>query len=180
LSEVVLAEADTAAQQQEQLAAWLGNIQDSAEVEILYEPPSAAPVIGAIAPDFTLTNLVGEEVSLSDFRGRPVVVNFWATWCVPCRREMPAFQRAFEAYQADDLVILALDLEETAAQVEPFVEELGLTFEVLYDSQGEVNDTYQVTGLPRTVFIDRQGVIRHIQVGEVQEVLLEGFLDRIL
>jgi peroxiredoxin len=180
LSEVVLAGAETADQQQEQLAAWLGNIQDSAEVELLYEPPAAAPVIDAAAPDFTLTNLDGEEVSLSDFRGRPVIVNFWATWCVPCRREMPAFQRAFEAYQADDLVILALDVEENAAQVEPFVEELGLTFEVLYDSQGEVNDTYQVTGLPRTVFIDRQGVIRHIQVGEVQEVLLKGFLDRIL
>ena len=180
LAEIVLAEAETPTQQQEQLVAWLREIQSSVNIEVLYEPPEAAPSVGFVAPDFTLTNLAGEKVTLSQFRGRPVVVNFWATWCVPCRQEMPAFQRAFSTYQDEGLVILALNLEETAPLVEPFVEEFGLTFEILYDNDGAINKTYQVTGLPRTVFIDRQGVIKHIQVGEVQEVVLQGLLDRIL
>ncbi len=180
LAEVVLAGAETPARQQEQLAAWVSGIQDNAAIEIFYEPPAEAPVVGATAPDFTLTNLDGEEVTLSQFRGKPVIVNFWATWCVPCRREMPAFQRAFDAHQTEGLVILALDVKEDARLVEPFVEELGLTFEILYDSDGAINDLYLVSGLPRTIFIDRQGVIKHIQVGEVQEVVLQGLLDRIL
>ncbi|MEM7343840.1 MAG: redoxin domain-containing protein [Chloroflexota bacterium] len=180
LVEVVLADAETPNQQQEKLAAWLAGIEETAEIEILYEPPAEAPRVGAVAPDFTLTNLNGEQVSLSQFRGQPVVVNFWATWCVPCRKEMPTFQQAFEKHQGEGLVILAIDLAEDTSQVEPFVEELGLSYEILYDSDGAINRLYLVNGLPRTLFIDRQGVIQHIQVGEVQEVLLQGFLGRIL
>lgn len=180
ITDVVMAGVETPAEQQENLAAWLADIQKNTTVEILYEPPEEAPVLNAVAPDFTLTNLAGEAVSLSQFRGKPVVINFWATWCVPCRREMPAFQQAFETYQADDLVILAINMEEDATLVEPFVDELGLDFEILYDEDGQVTKEYQVTGLPRTLFVDPQGVIRHIQVGEVQDVLLDGFLNRIL
>ncbi len=180
LMTAVLAGAETQAEQQEKLAAWLTDIQNNAKVEILYKPPAEAPTVGAIAPDFSLTNLEGETVTLSQFRGRPVVINFWATWCIPCRREMPAFQEALEAHRDQDLVILAINLEEEASRVEPFVEELGLSFEILYDSDGAINKSYQVTGLPRTVFVDRQGVIKYIQVGEVQEVYLQGFLGRIL
>ena len=179
LSQVVLAGATTPAEQQQKLAAWLTDIQDNTQIEILYEPPAEAPVIGAIAPDFTLTNLAGEPISLSQFRGQPVLINFWATWCVPCRQEMPTLQRAFVEHQDEGLVILAVNQREEASLVEPFIDELGLTFEVLYDSDGFVNKTYQVTGLPRTVFIDRQGVIKHIQVGELQEVTLQGLLERI-
>lgn len=180
LAEVVLAGATTPAAQQEKLTAWLTDIQNNARIEILYEPPAEAPVVGATAPDFTLTNLAGEPVTLSQFRGQPVVINFWATWCVPCRREMPALQQAFVEHQEEGLVILAVNQREETNLVEPFVDELGLTFEILYDSDGAVNKAYQVTGLPRTVFVDRQGVIKHIQVGELQEVVLQGLLDRIL
>lgn len=180
LNDVILAGAKTQAQQQEKLAAWLDEIKDNNHIEILYKPPEEAPLVGAVAPDFSLTNLNGETITLSQFRGQPVVVNFWATWCVPCRREMPAFQKAFEVHQGQGLVILALNLEEDAALVEPFVDELGLDFEILYDSQGQVRQEYQVTGLPRTLFIDRHGIIKHIQVGEVPEALLNGFLKVIL
>lgn len=93
---------------------------------------------------------------------------------------MPAFQRAFEQHQAEGLVILAINLEENDDLVEPFVNKFGLSFEILYDRDGAINKRYLVSGLPRTVFIDSQGVIQHIQVGEVQEVLLQEFLKRIL
>lgn len=160
--------------------AWLRDLRENADIEILYEPPEELPLLGSRAPDFTLTNLEGKEVTLAEFRGRPVIINFWATWCVPCRREMPAFQRAFETHQADGLIILAVNFEEDENLVWPFVDEFDLTFEILYDAQAEVSQTYQVTGLPRTVFVDRQGVIRHIQVGEVKKEMLEEFLEQIL
>lgn len=180
LTRVIFADAQTPEQQTEKLAALVTELQQNANIKILYQPPKEAPVVGAMAPNFTLTNLNGKEVSLSQFRGRPVILNFWATWCVPCRREMPALQQAFQTHQPDGLAVLAINLKEDAALVEPFVDELGLSFEILYDSQGEVNKTYTVAGLPRTIFIDRQGVIQHIQVGELQEILLQGFLGRIL
>jgi peroxiredoxin len=180
LTTVILAGAETQAAQQEKLAAWLTDIQNNAKIEILYEPPPESPTVGAIAPNFSLTDLKGETVTLSQFRGQPVVINFWATWCVPCRKEIPAFQRAFEAHQTEGLVILAVNQKEEASLVEPYVAEFDLSFEILYDADGAVSKTYQVTGLPRTVFVDRQGVIKHIQIGEIQEVVLQGLLDRIL
>ncbi len=180
LTQVIFADAQTPEQQTEKLAALVTELQQNANIKILYQPPKEAPVVGATAPNFTLTNLNGKEVSLSQFRGRPVILNFWATWCVPCRREMPALEKAFQTHQPDGLVILAINLKEDAPLVESFVDELGLSFEILYDRQGEVNKTYTVAGLPRTIFIDRQGVIQHIQVGELQEILLQGFLGRIL
>lgn len=158
----------------------MSDLRENAAIEILYEPPEELPLIGAVAPDFTLTNLEREEVTLSQYRGRPVVINFWATWCVPCRNEMPAFQRAFEAHKKDGLVILAINFEEGEDLVRLFIRELGITFEVLYDTQAEVTKTYQVTGLPRTLFVSREGVIQHIQVGEVKEEMLAGFLEHVL
>ena len=98
----------------------------------------------------------------------------------PCRREMPALQRAVETYQEDGLVVLAVNFEEEANLVRPFVEELDLTIEILLDTHAEVSQTYLVTGLPHTVFVDRQGTIRHIQVGEVKQEMLEEFLGQIL
>jgi peroxiredoxin len=161
-------------------AAWLRELRENATIEVLYAPPQQLPLMGAIAPDFVLTSFKGDTVSLSQFRGRPVVINFWATWCVPCRREMPAFQQALETYQEDGLIVLAVNFEEEANLVRPFVEEFDLTFEILFDTQAEVSQTYLVTGLPHTVFVDRQGIIRHIQVGEVKQDMLEEFLDQIL
>ena len=160
--------------------AWLRDLRENAAIEILSEPSEALPLLGSRAPDFTLTDLEDKEVRLAQFQGRPVIINFWATWCVPCRREMPAFQRAFETHQEDGLVILAVNFEEEPNLVRAYVEEFGLTFEILYDTEAEVSQTYQVTGLPWTVFVDRQGAIQHIQVGEVKEEMLENFLEYIL
>lgn len=131
-----------------------------------------APIKGAIAPDFTLTSLSGEEVSLSDFRGQPVLVNFWATWCGPCRLEMPAIQDRYQMHQPD-LVVLAVNLAESAEQVSEFVDELGLTFDPLLDADGSIFELYQVLGYPSSYFIDPDGIIQAVHIG----FMTEGQLD---
>ncbi len=125
------------------------------------------------APDFALTNLDGETVRLSDFRGKTVVLNFWASWCPPCREEMPEFQELWDERGeegADDLVMLALDflVQDTATDARNFIEGNGFTFPVLLDTtDGAVADRYRVRGLPATFFIDGEGVVRGVNYGPV-------------
>ena len=131
------------------------------------------------APDFFLRTLNGRSVRLSDYRGKTVVLNFWASWCPPCRREMPDFQTLWEERGPsgpDDLVILAVNLlpEDTIAAAEGFVDEFGLTFPILLDtSRGEVAQRYGVQALPATFFIDRDGIVRTTALGSVFGHLLE-------
>jgi peroxiredoxin len=127
------------------------------------------PATGEPAPDFALRLVDSDEVvRLSDFRGQTVLLNFWATWCPPCRAEMPEFQAVYEGRLPDgDFVVLAVDLEETDAQVQRFLDELGLTFPVAMDHAGEVARHYGVRGLPATFFIDRDGIVRERVLGPV-------------
>lgn len=141
---------------------------------------SPAPEVGHPAPDFELPDLDGTPVRLSSLRGRPVVVNFWATWCVPCRAEMPAIQSAYERHRAQGLEVLAVNLLEDEQAIRPFLHELDLTLPVLLDRDGAVARDYRVTGLPSTFFIDRDGVIRDIQVGALLESTLQAKLEKIL
>lgn len=115
--------------------------------------------VGEIAPDFTTTTPDGEEISLVDYRGDVVLLNFWATWCGPCRVEMPEFQDAFVAHQDDGFTILAVNFQENADQITPFVEELGLTFPVALDLRGDINTQYNVLSYPSTYLIGRDGEI---------------------
>ena len=131
------------------------------------------PVVGALAPGFTLMNLEGEQVSLDDFRGRPVLINLWATWCGPCRIEMPAIQSRFEIYQDDGFAVLAVNFDEQQADVEAFRDEFGLTFQILLDPGAEVQKLYRNRSYPSTFFIDRAGVIQVQHIG----VMTEGQLD---
>ncbi|GAB4535093.1 MAG: TlpA disulfide reductase family protein [Anaerolineales bacterium] len=129
--------------------------------------PPPSPRQGFSAPDFTLSTLTGESVTLSDLRGQVVVLNFWASWCPPCRAEMPAIERVYRDLQPQGLVVLAVnttyqDSESAAAN---FVAEFGLTFPILMDRRGEVSNRYQLRGLPSTYFVDRRGVIRAVVVG---------------
>ncbi len=115
--------------------------------------------LGRPAPLFSLPAPDGETVSLADHAGRPVVLNFFATWCGPCRVEMPLLQSASERYRADGLVVLGVDVQETPETVAPFLTELGLTFPVGVDQDGKVSDLYRIGILPTTYFIDREGTV---------------------
>ncbi|PKN81271.1 MAG: thiol:disulfide interchange protein [Chloroflexi bacterium HGW-Chloroflexi-9] len=129
----------------------------------------AGAEIGQRAPDFSLVRAdTGETLSLSDLRGKTVIVNFWATWCPPCRAEMPDLQGAYdERLAAGDLVILGVNEEEGAEQVQRFIAEFGLTFPVVLDKDAAVRRRYNVPGLPATFFIDRDGIIRARSYGPV-------------
>jgi len=132
----------------------------------------ASPVAGRPAPDFTLQTVDGQRFTLSELRGQVVILNFWATWCPPCRAEMPALQEVYQAHRDDELIVLAVDQDEEPSLVESFRQELNLTFPLLLDPNYLVSDQYRVGLLPTTFFIDRRGVIR--------DVVLGGPMDRAL
>ena len=146
---------------------------------------SQVPEKGEPAPDFALTSLDGEQVRLSSLRGTPVVLNFWATWCGPCRDEMPEIQEAYAA-GAGEFVVLGINSEGTPTEMarrlsRDYVDEMGLTFPILLDSPStEVFDQYRLRGLPDTFFIDREGVIRDVVVGPLSRSALEERLADLL
>lgn len=125
--------------------------------------------IGQPAPDFVLRNLDGETVQLSALRGQVVWINFWATWCGPCKKELPIMQRIQDEKRSMGLQILALNLEESAESARAFFEDNGLSMEVLLDRSASVYDQYRLQGLPDSIFIDRQGLIAAFQYGEIDD-----------
>jgi len=132
------------------------------------------------APDFTLFSPEGEEISLSDYEGQVILVNWWATWCPPCKAEMPAIHAFYETHQADGFVVLAVNSQEGASTVKSFIQDNGFTFPVLLDSQGQVMDRYHVRALPTSFIIDRHGLIQHIQTGEISPQQLEAIVEPLL
>jgi peroxiredoxin len=130
------------------------------------------------APDFTLTDLNGNRVSLSQFLGQPVVINFWATWCPPCRVEIPHFVEAYEREQGQ-VVFLAISVDEPESVVRDFVEEQGMPFIILLDDGGKVAATYRVNAIPVTFFIGRDGEITARYVGQMSPSKIEDGLSRI-
>ncbi|MBI2333064.1 MAG: redoxin domain-containing protein [Chloroflexi bacterium] len=139
--------------------------------------------VGKPAPDFTLPTLDGTEVSLSQFHGKPVLINFWASWCAPCREEMPELVRAYEAHKVDGLLILGLNLtfQDSLPEVQHFVNEFKMTFPVLLDEDGAVAEKlYRIPGLPMSVFINQDGTIERIHVGIMSGEQVEQFVGEIL
>lgn len=132
---------------------------------------------GSPAPDFALVLEDGSHLSLSDLRGRPVVINFWATWCGPCRLEMPELMRA--AMADPKLVLLAVNTQEARDAVEPFADDFAMATPVVLDSKGDVNNLYAVRGLPTTYFIDGSGAISAIHSGVLTPPALKERLDAI-
>lgn len=128
-----------------------------------YEPL----VVGKPAPDFALSDLNDKPYRLSDFRGKVVFLNFWATWCKPCREEMPSMEILNKNFEKDGLVILAVSIDRvtTTKEIPPFVKGLNLTFPVLIDSWGKTDKPYKRMGVPETFIIDQEGIIREIVIG---------------
>lgn len=129
--------------------------------------PSQVPETGEKAVDFILEDLDGNSVTLDDFYGRPVILNFWATWCTPCREEIPLLETIHRdsGWQNEGLAILAIDVGERKSTVRDFVEEYGISFTVLLDTERDVFRQYFVRGVPTTFFIDRKGVIQSVTTG---------------
>lgn len=144
--------------------------------------PPPNPREGFTAPDFTLDLLDGSQVTLSDLRGNPVVLNIWTTWCPPCREEMPAIEKVYRSYQDLGLIVIGLNLtsQDSEQAVFAFVQELGLTFPIALDRDGSVGNRYQLMGLPTTYFINSKGIIQSMVVGgPMSEALIQSRVDEL-
>lgn len=137
---------------------------------------TAAVNVGESAPDFTLIDLEGNQVSLSDFRGKTVFVNFWATWCPPCRAEMPEIEAVYQEYKNKDVVVIGVDIMEPEDVVHRFVEQGGYSWIFVLDTSGEVAANYRVTAIPTSFFIDREGIIQTVNIGGMTKRDIENRL----
>jgi cytochrome c biogenesis protein CcmG/thiol:disulfide interchange protein DsbE len=138
-------------------------------------PSGPSPEVGSVAPEFALADLDGNQVSLSDLRGQVVLLNFWATWCGPCRLEMPAIQ---QRYNDGGFAVLAVDFNEDADRVQAFVDELALDLPILLDPGGRIQELYRVRGYPTSFFVDEAGVIRVFHIGEMTQEILDDYLTQ--
>jgi peroxiredoxin len=137
---------------------------------------------GDIAPDFELNTPDGESLKLSDFRGQKVIVNMWATWCPPCRVEMPDMQKIYEKYKDENATIIAVNMtssEKSLDSIPNFLDEFGITFPVVLDEHNKVGEIYQVYALPTSLIIDSKGIIQQKISGPMNYEMMEKFVSEI-
>jgi cytochrome c biogenesis protein CcmG, thiol:disulfide interchange protein DsbE len=139
-----------------------------------------APLPDRPAPDFTLPNVDGAEVTLKELNGQVVLINVWATWCPPCRAEMPAIEATYAQYRGQGFTVLAVNLQEDSDTVVGFMREYKLTFPALLDLDGAVSRTYQAYALPSSFFVDRKGVIRAVYRGPMPRGVITGTVEQLL
>jgi peroxiredoxin len=143
-----------------------------------------APEEGRAAPDFLLERLGGGTQRLSDFQGQPVLLNFWASWCPPCKEEMPEIVRQYEANKDAGLVVVAVNLQEADARISDFADEFGMDFPIVIDRSGDVAETWRIggafEGLPSSYFLDAQGVVRAVYNQPLTEESIAEGLTTIL
>ncbi|MBN8200085.1 MULTISPECIES: TlpA disulfide reductase family protein [Bacillaceae] len=149
------------------------------------EDPEELPVgleKGNLAPEFELTDMEGNPVKLSDYRGKAVLLNFWASWCPPCRAEMPHMEKLYNKYKDENFTILAVNLtntEKNSGDADKFVKELGLTFTIPMDVKGEAGSDYNIMAYPTSYFIDSDGVIREKVLGALNEEYMEKEIKKL-
>jgi peroxiredoxin len=131
---------------------------------------------GVAAPDFDLQTLDGEALALADLAGKPLLINFWATWCAPCRLEMPELEAISRDYADTGLVVVGVNQEEASAQVQPFVDELDLSFPILMDLDGDMSDAYGAFLLPMSIFVNPQGQVTAVHRGILTRDLADEYL----
>jgi cytochrome c-type biogenesis protein len=154
------------------------DINSAASIESAAEAagPAVGLAVGNRAPDFQTTTIDGQPVSLSDMRGNVVLVNFWYTYCAPCRIEMPEFEEVYNQYSDQGFTILAVNREEDAATIAAFADDLGLTFPLLLDETADIQFLYRVLAYPSTFIIDRDGIIRHHTFGALTADLIHSLV----
>ena len=123
--------------------------------------------------DYTLNDYAGKSVRLSDYRGKPVLVNLWASWCPPCRAEMPDLVRYYDVHHADGLVLLAVNSEDNSTSAQQFASQQHMPFTVLFDPNGTAEQVFGADGLPSTYFVDRTGAVRFSWTGQISPAILE-------
>ena len=139
---------------------------------------ASSGLTGQSAPDFALKSSSGENLRLSEYRGNVVMVNFWATWCGPCRQEMPLLDELYSRYQRVGFSLLGVNIDDNQSKAMNMVSELGLCFPVLFDSRKEVSMLYEVDAMPVTILIDREGTVRYVHHG-YKPGYEEKYLDQI-
>ncbi|HWQ27745.1 MAG TPA: TlpA disulfide reductase family protein [Dehalococcoidia bacterium] len=158
-----------------------GGGASSQAVTVTATAQGAAPRVGRPAPDFELTLLDGTKVRLSDYRGRPVWINFWASWCPPCRAENPDIQEVYEAHRDEHgLVLLAPAIGERRGDVEGYMERADLHYPVGLDTDTQIAANYRVLGIPTHVFVDADGIVREIRVGAMSKKTMEKMIQTLL
>lgn len=135
--------------------------------------------VGDVAPDFALVDLDGESHQLSDYKGQGVFLNFWGTWCAPCKKEMPAMGRQYQVYKDQGVQVLAVNIAESDMKVRTFAEQYGMTFPTLIDTTKSVMQAYNVKPLPTTLLINPDGKIVKIITGEMSENDIKGYMEQI-
>lgn len=150
------------------------------QTRVPVEAAKSAPQASFPAPEFSLPALDGRKFALRELRGQAMLVNFWATWCAPCRAEMLDFQVAYDKHRANDLVILAINEGEDYNTVAQLAQKFRLSFPILFDRDGRVAKRYRVLGLPTSFFIDREGVIHAVSQGQINRAYIEAELDTLL
>lgn len=138
-----------------------------------------APLAGYLAPDFTLTSTQGQTIHLKELQGQPIVLNFWATWCPPCRAEMPELEASSQQFQGV-VTFLGIDQGEEAKTVTQFGQEFGISYPLLIDSNSQVNDLYGIRALPTTIFVDADGVVQEVYSGILNRAILQSKLEQLV
>lgn len=138
--------------------------------------------VGKPAPDFSLNDLDGKVVHLSDFTGKPVVINLWASWCIPCQDELPELEKIYEQYSPSGLVILGVNVtsQDHIQNVKEAVKKYQITYLILLDESGRVSGLYHMYGIPVSYFIDSKGILRRIQIGEILPEYLNNTFSEII
>jgi peroxiredoxin len=126
---------------------------------------AASGLTGQLAPDFALKSSDGSNLRLSEYRGDVVMINFWATWCGPCRQEMPLLDELYTRYNRVGFSLLGVNIDDDSRKAMDMASELGVSFPVLFDARKEVSKLYQVDAMPVTVIVDREGTVRHVHQG---------------
>lgn len=144
-----------------------------------YQKDDSPVQVGDLAPDFTLTNLEGEKVSLSDYRGKGVLLNFWASYCDPCKREMPAMEKQYQAMKDEGIEILAVNIAESHVAINSFKNRFGFTFPILLDRDRSITNRYGIIPIPTSFFIDSNGIVVAKVTGEMDEGLIKHYLHQI-